>query len=115
MQNHLKAWHEFDDGKTIGQKGSEGGIIVLDEECSDVARITLEQGDATPFSITCGIYGWMAHTRFFPSKQIALQEMTEMKAQLVAVTDSIPDNEQLSEEKQAEVVSRIEDFIQRFP
>ncbi|MEO7990260.1 MAG: hypothetical protein ABI663_12015 [Chryseolinea sp.] len=59
-------WINFDDGKSIGQKGSEGGKIIRDEENTFGARVTLEdKGDVAPFSITLGIYGLMFHTEFF--------------------------------------------------
>jgi hypothetical protein len=58
-------WIQFKAGGELGQKGSEGGIIVRDEEHLEGARITLEKdGDITPYSITLGIYGLMFHTHF---------------------------------------------------
>jgi hypothetical protein len=60
------SWHQFEDGATLGQKGSESGVILRDEEHPQEARITLERDTRTaPFAITCGIYGCMLHTRFF--------------------------------------------------
>jgi len=59
-------WNAFDNGATLGQRGSEDGVTIRDEEHSLGARITLERdGAIAPFAITCGIYGWMMHTRFF--------------------------------------------------
>lgn len=59
-------WIRFDEGKSIGQIGSEGGKILKDEENTFGARVTLEgKGDIAPFSITIGIYGVMFHTEFF--------------------------------------------------
>jgi hypothetical protein len=59
-------WIQFDEGKSIGQKGSEGGSIIRNEENTLGARVTLEdKGDVAPFSITLGIYGLMFHTAFF--------------------------------------------------
>ena len=58
-------WTDFDEGKSIGQTGSEGGIIIRDEENTFGARVTLEgKGNIAPFSITLGIYGIMLHTGF---------------------------------------------------
>jgi hypothetical protein len=58
-------WADFDNGKTIGTNGSEGGTIVKDIENSNGARITLEKksGNAL-FAVTIGIYGLMFHTHF---------------------------------------------------
>lgn len=59
-------WIRFDKGNSIGQIGSEGGLILKDEENTFGARVTLEgKGDIAPFSITIGIYGVMFHTEFF--------------------------------------------------
>ena len=59
-------WIVFDEEKSIGQRGSEGGKIIRDEENTFGARVTLEdKGDTAPFSITLGICGLMFHTEFF--------------------------------------------------
>lgn len=62
----IHQWVLFDEGKSIGQKGSEGGKILRDEENTLGARVTLEdKGDTAPCSITIGIYGLTFHTEFF--------------------------------------------------
>ena len=82
----MAEWYPYDDGKTIGQKGSEEGIILRDEEHPQEARITLErEGRIAPFAITCGIYGWMVHTRFFSIEEEGQAEYGEMKAALSAL------------------------------
>lgn len=59
-------WTDFDNGRSIGQPGSEGGKIIRDEENTLGARVTLEdKGEIAPFSITLGIYGLMFHTEYF--------------------------------------------------
>jgi hypothetical protein len=56
-------WVPFDNSKTIGTKGSEGGKIIEDLENIDGARITLEKDcNDIPFALTLGIYGLMFHT-----------------------------------------------------
>lgn len=74
-----KEWYPFQVGATLGQKGSEEGTILCDEEHPLGARITLERDGHTPFAITCGIYGWMAHTRFFGVEKEASSEYLLMK------------------------------------
>src|SRR5262245_66132268 len=64
-------WRQFNKGQSIGERGSESGIILRILEHDDGARVTLEREGYTPFSITCGIYGWMAHTAFFASEYAA--------------------------------------------
>ena len=50
------------------QTGSEGGLIISDEEYKDSCRITLEKCERY-YAITCGIYGGMMHTVFCNSTQ----------------------------------------------
>lgn len=58
-------WKPFDNKKSIGTKGSEGGKIIDDLENIEGARITLEKGCGNiPFAVTLGIYGLMFHTHF---------------------------------------------------
>lgn len=46
-----------------GETGSEGGIVLADEEYKESCRITLEKCPEY-YAITCGIYGAMVHTAF---------------------------------------------------
>lgn len=107
-------WGLFEEGKTVGRHGSEGGSIVLDEEHSDGARITLERGGTVPFAITCGIHGWFLHTRFFGSEEIAKQEFMEMKVALTNILLLAP-SQTTDFDGTAEVVKQhIRDFVERF-
>ena len=108
-------WYQFDAGITIGQRGSERGIILQDEEHSDGARITLECDGYTPFAITCGIYGWMVHTRFFSLLEEAQQAFEEMKVALAAILKQIPyENDPDGEVRMADVSKAIKQFIIQF-
>src|SRR5215510_5882891 len=82
-------WQSFDKGRTIGKTGSEAGIILLDEEHTDGARITLERDGRMPFAITCGIHDWMVHTRFFANEAVAGQAYENMKQALDCIIQSI--------------------------
>lgn len=66
--------------------GSEGGVILDDEEYRGQCRITLER--CKPYdAITCGVYGDMVHTVFTaPEKSHQLFEM--MKKDLQAFIDA---------------------------
>ncbi len=81
-----RLWTTCNEGKTLGQKGSENGIILKDEEYANSCRITLEK--CTRYcAITCGIYGCMVHTAFCDeTKSLNIYEM--MKADLKAFIDS---------------------------
>ena len=58
----------WNDLNTIGERGTEDGIIKKDEEYKGLVRITLEtcpRYGENAFAITCGIYGSMVHTSFY--------------------------------------------------
>lgn len=76
-------WLDFENGKTLGTKGSEGGIIIHDIENSNGARVTLEKECGNiPFSITFGIYGVMFHTHFESDKNNAIEYVALKKNQI---------------------------------
>lgn len=80
-------------------RGSEGGVIIRDDEHDLGARITLERDAATsPFAITCGVYGWMVHTAFFANEQEALQAYEAMRDDLIALMANIPDDPMTDEQ-----------------
>lgn len=109
------SWSSFDDGKTIEHAGSENGTILRDEEHSEGARITIEHGGIAPYSITCGIYGWMVHTRFFSSEAEAQAEFDAMCSALGEIIEVINDStldEGRALEAGEHAVSR---FVERFP
>lgn len=110
-------WTPFDSGSTLGQHGSDDGVIIADEQYADSARITLERdcqayGQPTiPFSITCGIYGLMMHTRFFSDEPQARQQFDEMKTAIATLVDQLPD----SEDELPDSVGVCDEFVQRYP
>ncbi|MBN9119119.1 MAG: hypothetical protein J0I06_08155 [Planctomycetes bacterium] len=110
-------WAAVENGMTLGTQGSEGGVIERDEEHADGARITIERGGSTaPYSITCGIYGWMCHTRFFGTAQEANQAFEEMKFGLTNILALIPlQSDPEADAKCARVVNTVQDFVARFP
>lgn len=76
-------WTLFDDGLTIGTKGSEDGVIIKDEEHNSGARITLEKDvrNSVPFAITCGVYGLFVHTVYCSDSE-AMTEYESMKCDI---------------------------------
>ena len=73
-------WKIYNNGKTIGQIGSEKGIIIKDEENINGARITIEKNcRSIPFAITLGIYGVMVHTAYFSDENITENKLEEIK------------------------------------
>ncbi|WP_348264025.1 hypothetical protein P8935_05705 [Telmatobacter sp. DSM 110680] len=111
-------WIEIDGGSAVGRKGSEGGTTIKDEEHSRGARITLERDtQIAPFAITCGIYGWMVHTRFFRNHVEALREYEQMKMAMSAILSRIPNaaDENLGDDQTGRISSEIEDFLKLYP
>ncbi len=105
-------WKAFNTGHSIGEKGSENGIVIRDEEYLDCSRITLEKDSPTaPFAITCGIYGWMVHTRYFPNHEQANLEFEQMKGELARIVLLLSNQKDKSEN----ITSELKNFIAIFP
>ncbi len=111
------AWEQFEHGTTIGQRGSEHGIIVRDDEYQQQARITLERdGMAAPFTITCGIYGWMFHTCFFATRVQADTTYDQMRDALAAIVEHMTrTNDPHQDENSQAVTAAITQFVEQFP
>src|SRR5438046_593356 len=92
-------WKPLRAGSTLGESGSEAGSMLRDEEYAESARITLEQPEPRkPFrqpviryAITCGLYGWMVHTRFFGTEEDATRAYEAMKLELARISEALPE------------------------
>lgn len=85
----MSEWYPYEEGATIGMRGTEGGAILIDEEHPVGARITLERDCLrAPYAITTLIYNWTMHTRFIADEPTAFHEYNAMKASLE--TDILP-------------------------
>ncbi|GEK07743.1 hypothetical protein [Schleiferilactobacillus harbinensis] len=82
-------WQAYESGEAIGKTGSEGGVILKDEEATDYVRITLER--ARYFAITVGLYGVMVHTAFAANLEEATQKYNAMKDALEAAPEDNDD------------------------
>jgi len=98
-------------------RGTEGGTIIVDEEHDFGARITLERlGEGPPCAITCGIYGWMVHTRFFAEAAAAERDYAAMKARLAEIVEQIPlKSDPEVEKKMLDVADAMSAFVDQFP
>ena len=106
-------WQPFNNGMTLGLKGSESGETIRDEEHVQGARITLEQNaNIAPFTITCGIYGWMVHTRFFATEDEAVAEYDKMKASLSEIVERFSDP---NYDDRRVTEKAIETFVETYP
>ena len=109
----MSDWCQFKDGKSIGQTGSESGRILRDEEHRDGARVTLEHVRDNRFTITCGIYGWMVHTRFFNSEASAQIGFDETKNELSKILALISLESEADDDKLEVAKVAIADFVER--
>ena len=110
-------WQPYEGGATLGERGSEDGIVLRDDEYEQGARICLERdGTNAPFAITCGVYGWMMHTRFFGSEAEALADYGGMQEALSLIVDLIPfaDDPDVDAKRRV-LIEAINDFVSRFP
>lgn len=93
-------WIKYNNGNSIGKKGSEGGKILNDQENIYGARITIESNAGSiPFAITLGIYGLMVHTEFFSEIEIATQYFKRKKNEIDRILKmfEIPEDNQDAE------------------
>jgi len=98
-------------------EGSEGGILIVDQEHDLGARISLERGCVSaPVAITCGIYGWMVHTRYFDDERRAQEQFVLMRDALDAILARMPyDDDPVLVEKKRATIRDIGAFVERFP
>jgi hypothetical protein len=106
-------WLPFENGTSLGGTGSEGGTILRDELHPDGAGITLER-TGSRFAITCGVYGWMVHTRFFSNHSDAVAAYEEMKPALVEILSRLPDDDDVAAAV-GKVAAMLNEFVERFP
>lgn len=94
----MESWNKFENGTSIGTRGSEDGKIIADVEHPSGARLTLEEkGTVAPFSITSGVYGGFFHTSFFSDKETAEKSFKSMQAELSEFFSLELDSEQTYE------------------
>ncbi len=133
-------WHVFDNGKSIGKIGSEGGVIVRDEENDAGARVTLERIDkrgriqalnipaieketmisenpGSFFAITMGIYDWMVHTvRLGIDDDLKVKEIFDgLKFDIVKLIEIVQQWNEVGDEKYDLAVKATQDFVDKYP
>ncbi len=106
----MSNWTAYDDGRSIGSVGEDGGVILFDEEHADGARITLRRG-RDHISVSLNIYGWMDHTRFFNTDNDAQREYRAMRSAVENVLSAIHS----AGANDIKIWEAISDFVRRFP
>lgn len=106
----MSNWFEYDDGRSIGEVGAEGGEILRDEEHVHGARVTLKRA-SNYISVSCNVYGWIDHTRFFNSISEAQREYLLMRSSVGNMVENI-----LAAGKgDLKMWEAIAEFVRRFP
>lgn len=106
----MSSWVVYDEGQSIGRTGAEGGVTLFDEEHPQGARITLKRGNSY-VSISCNLYGWLDHTRFFATVSDAERDYRSMRSALENILDVIKS----SSSNKIKVWEAISEFVRRFP
>lgn len=106
----MSNWVPYDEGNSIGKTSAEGGVILRDEEHPRGARITLKQGK-TFIAVSCHIYGWIDHTRFFNTLTEAQREFVIMRAALGGLMDDVA----ASSANDVKMWEAIANFVKKFP
>jgi hypothetical protein len=110
------SWHWASTDARLGEVGSEGGAIILDESYGDAARITLERfAGQVPFTVTCGVSGLLVHTRFFESEADARSQFDAMKVGLARLVDVAKSPRPMQLDHDSSVTQLCQDFVERFP
>ncbi len=106
----MSNWVAYDNGNSIGKISAEGGVVLRDESHPRGGRITLKQGK-TFISVSCHIYGWIDHTRFFYTVADAQREFVIMKN----IVGSMLDDILAAGANDIKMWEAIADFVRRFP
>jgi len=106
----MSNWLAYDNGQSISRVGAEGGKILRDEEHKLGARVTLKLSE-NYISVSCSVYGWMEHTRFFGSPIDGHREYQLMKPLLANMVENILS----TNDSDLKMWEAIADFVRRFP
>jgi len=106
----MNNWLPYKDGITIGAKGPEGDVILMDQAHPIGARMTIKAG-AEYVSVSCNIHNWIDHTRFFGTAFEAKRELANMEDALSEVIGLLA----AKEVDKIKVWEAISNFVRRFP
>ena len=69
-----------------------------------------------PASVTCGLYGWMVHTRHFPDLETARAAFEAMKPELSQLVVMVPMSADPDcEPKKEALIRAITAFVDKYP
>ena len=87
----MHKWIAYSDGKTLGLKGSQGGIIVFDYELPNYCRLTVEKMSDDFYIRICDIYTDSFRFSFFSSETDAVKSCQELKDDMLDWILSYPE------------------------
>ena len=114
----MSGWEPVSGGATLGGVGTEGGSVYVDEEHPTLGlRLTLEGDAARDFwAVTCGVSGWMVHTRFFSTEAQARAALEEMRPALEALAgELVAGGQRPGAPGRVESGAKLAAFTARFP
>ena len=80
------------------------------------ARTLERNAKIAPFAITCGIYGWMVHTRFLGVEPEAQEAFDAMEKELSKIIESIPLKTDPEVQAKSEALcDSLAAFVEKFP
>jgi len=120
-------WLPYDNGRTVGVYGPEGGFVLRDEEFRDPdepedadARLTLEQlpvslaGSGPAFALTATLYsGWLMHPWRVGDEATARAAFDATKPELAALAAMIPDEDDRDIAARVETLNRAAEAFTR--
>jgi hypothetical protein len=68
-----------------------------------------------PFAITCGVSGWLVHTRYFDSETEARAQFEAMKAALARMTEAVKSMDNVQVDDTSLVGRLCQEFVEEFP
>lgn len=112
----MPTWAPYDEGRTIGLRGGEGGTIIRDEQHEAGARITLETRCLrAPVAINVVVQDWLLHTRFFLDERTAQEAYEAMKTALEKGIFPLLPAGDLSDEDADVLNGAIAHFMEQYP
>jgi hypothetical protein len=106
----MSKWVAYNNGQSIGSLSAEGSVIIRDEEHTSGARVTLKRGEKL-ISVSCNVYGWIDHTRFFNTLADAQREYSLMKSSVGYMVENIL----AAGKSDLKMWEAIAEFVRRFP
>ena len=84
----MSNWFSYGNGDRVSSVSADGGVVLRDEVHEAGVRLTMKRCKSC-VSVSCSIYGWMHHIRFFDTVTDAQREFLLMKPPLANMVENI--------------------------